>query len=229
MNYTLDYAAAFKSTQPVKIEHVPNPQYNLYNPQDLKNVCQEVFMSKRIAITVFSSLLLSQTGGFCADVLMDTDTRRDDLLKQITKELVAGKITPGDAIMLKNELDNVVKLETVAQEDKQVTPEELSSINNALELTKTHTTAATHSNKIWLGINYKDRTLENKITNALDSHKISQEQATSLMGEEEKLRARENNGDPSNEFDFTDAITIAGDIQSLAGKIDQLASAGHTE
>ncbi len=141
-------------------------------------------MSKKIAITVFSGLLLLQTKGFCADVLTDTDSRRDDLLKQITQELVAGKITPGDAQKLKSELDNVVKLETIAQEDKQVTPEELNNINTALETARSHTVAATHQDKVWLGINCKNMTLHDKISDALNSHKISQEQATSLNDEE---------------------------------------------
>ena len=89
--------------------------------------------------------------------------------------------------------------------------------------------AATHPSKVWMGIDARDNTLQKKINDALDSRKISKEQAGSLFDEEEKIRARETNGDPKNDFDFTAALSLAQDILTLDSKIDQLASSGHTE
>jgi len=188
-------------------------------------------MSKKIAITIISSFLLSQTSALCAetDPLISLDAQRNDLLKQITAQLVAGKIGPTDAQQLKTGLDNVVKLETHAQEDKNVTPEECSNIENALEQVRSQLGTATHTTKVWMGIDSHDTTMRTKISNALETRKISKDQAGALMQEEEKLRARESNGSPTNEFEFTDAISIAGDLLTLDGRIDQLASTGHTE
>ncbi len=188
-------------------------------------------MSKKIAITIISGLLLLQTKGLCADSnqLTSLDAQRNDLLKQITAQLVAGKIGPTDAQLLKSGLDNVVQLETRAQEDKIVTDAEYQDIANALAQTRSQLATAVHPQKVWMGIDAHDTTLQRKISDALGSHKISKEQADSLMQEAEMLRAREANGSPTNEFEFDDAVSIAGDLLTLDSKIDQVASTGHTE
>ncbi len=188
-------------------------------------------MSKKIVIAAISGLLLLQTKGLCVDTnqLTILDAQRDDLLKQITAQLVAGKIGPTDAQLLKTSLDNVIKMETEAQEDKNVTTEEYQGVANAIAQTRGQLATAIHPTKVWMGISSRDTTLQKKINDALDSHKISKEQADSLTQEFEMLRARESNGSPTNEFEFDDALSIAGDLLTLDGKINQVASTGHTE
>jgi len=191
-----------------------------------------IYRSKKIAIGVLSSLLFCQPHAFCADSateLVKLDGQRNEILKQITSGLVSGKVTPTDAQQLKNELDGTVKLEARAQEDQTVTAAELSDISGALDQVRTHLATASHAKKVWVGIDSRDNTLEKNISDALVTRKISKEQADGLMQEAETLRAREANGSPTNEFEFTDAISLAGDIQTLAGKIDQLASASHVQ
>jgi len=89
-------------------------------------------MSKKIAIAVISSLLLSQSSGFCVDAnrIRALDEQRNEVLKQITAQLVAGKIGPTDAQQLKTGLDTVMQMETNAQE--VMTPALVSEIQDTL-------------------------------------------------------------------------------------------------
>src|SRR5271156_1679582 len=122
-------------------------------------------MSKKIAITVASSLLFFQTGALCdqTDQLVNLDAQRNDLLKQITTQLVAGKVGPTDAQQLKAGLDNVVQIETRAQEDKNITDAEYKDIKDALDKVQSQIQADTHPTKVWMGIDSRDITLQNKI------------------------------------------------------------------
>lgn len=69
--------------------------------------------------------------------------------------------------------------------------------------------------------------MQKKINDALAARKIDKDQAFALTEESDKLRARESNF--SNEVDFTEGMSIANDLLTLDGKIDQLASSGHTQ
>jgi hypothetical protein len=186
-------------------------------------------MSKKIAIAVISSLLMSQPVGFCADdkQIQALDEQRVNVLKEIISELIAGKMSPTDAQQLKTGLDGVVQLETAAQEDQNVSDSEYASIKSALDKVQSQVTSATSANKVWMGISSNNTSIQKKINDALTARKISKDQAVSLTEEEEKLRARESNVD--SQTDFTMTLAVANDILALDGKIDQLASVGHTQ
>ena len=179
-------------------------------------------MLKRIALLA-ASLILFPSAAFCAidNELISLDSRRNDLLKQLTDGLIKGKVTAANAQTIKDELDNVVKLETRAKEEPLTGPECINQINSSLQQSKSHIQAAIHPTKVWLGIDSQDKTLEQRITDALDKNKITKIQAESLKQEFDELRARESNGDPTRGFEFNDALALAGDIQTLSDKIDK--------
>ncbi len=180
-------------------------------------------MLKRVALTVVSVLVLFPPGAFCTieTDINNADLQRNELLKKVANGLVSGKVSIEDAQKLKGELDNVVKLETRAQEDPLTSPERLQEINNTLKEIQTHIDASTHPTKVWIGIDSRDRTLDQKITDALDRKAISKEQAEGLKQQYDELRAREANGDPTHGFEFDDAISLAVDTQTLGSNIDK--------
>jgi len=180
-------------------------------------------MLKRVAITVLSSLILFPASAYCAieNELSAIDTQRDEVLKQLTGELISGKISIEDAQKLKGELDDVVKLETKAKEEPLTSAERITEINSALQQVRSHIAATTHATKVWLGIDSQDRTLDKKITDALEARKITKDQASDLKQASDGLRARESNGDPTHSMEYTDALSLAQDIQTLNSKIDQ--------
>lgn len=106
-------------------------------------------MSKKFAIAIASSLLLSQTSVFCANAnqIKALDEQRNDVLKQITAQLVAGKVGTTDALQLKTGLDKVMQMETAAQEDNNVTDSEYANIKTALDKIQSQTEAASHNKK----------------------------------------------------------------------------------
>ena len=180
-------------------------------------------MLKRIVLTVASLLVLFPPSGSCTiETDINTlDLQRNELLKHITTGLVNGKISIEEAQRLKGELDNIIKLETKAKEEPLSSPERLQEINSSLKDVHSHIDTATHSTKIWLGIDSHDRTLEKKITDALDSKAISKEQAEGFKQQYDELRAREANGDPTHGFEFDDALALAVDTQILNSNIDK--------
>jgi hypothetical protein len=183
-------------------------------------------MLKKVAFTVATVLVLFPASAFCSiETDINTiDLQRNELLKQVTTGLVNGKISIEDARKLKEELDNIIKLEIKAKEDPLSSPERLQNINSTLKESEGHISASTHQTKVWLGIDSRDNTLETKITNALDKKAISKEQAEDLKQQYDELRARESNGDPTRGFEFEDAIALADDIQTLNSKIDKAIS-----
>jgi len=186
-------------------------------------------MSKKIAIAVISSLLMSQPCGFCVNdkLIQALDEQRVNLLKEIITELIAGKMSPTDAQQLKTGLDEVVQMETAAQEDQNVSDSEYASIKSALDKVQSQITSATNAKKVWMGIDANNTSIQKKINDALIAHKISKDQAISLTEEEEKLRGRESN--VNSQTDFTMTLAVANDMLALNGKIDQLAAVGHTQ
>jgi hypothetical protein len=208
------------------------------NPQrfiDIVNTFQEklsreALMSKKIIfIALFMMLILpSRAMSANEDELTQLDTQRNEALNKITAGLIEGKVFPNIARQLKEELDNVTKLESHARADQVVPTTEIYNISKCLDKARTDIKAQTHTTKVWMGINSRDTTLHNKIADALAAGKINKEQAKTLEQEYEKLRNREVSGYPINALEFTDAITIADDLQILSNKIDQLiASAGN--
>ena len=180
-------------------------------------------MLKKIAITVATSLILFPSSGFCAieNELTAVDNQRTELLKQLTTGLASGKISIDDAQKIKTDIDNVIKLETQAKEDPVSSPEKIKQINSSLQQVNSEISSAIHPRKVWLGIDVQDKTLEQKITNALDNKKLTKEQAESFKQQFDKLRQRESNGDPTRGFEFTDAIALAVDLQTFNTKLDQ--------
>lgn len=180
-------------------------------------------MFKRVVLSVAAVLVLLPPSVFCTieTDITNADQQRNELLKQVTTGLVNGKISIEDAQKLKGELDNIVKLETRAQEDPLTSPERLQEIKSTLNDIHNHINAATHPTKIWLGLDSRDKTLDQKITGALDKKSISKEQAEGLKQQYDELRAREANGDPTHGFEFDDAISLAVDTQTLNSNIDK--------
>lgn len=185
-------------------------------------------MSKRILIGILFLLLILPVKALSAtdDQLTQLDKQRNETLNKITERLIEGKISPNIARQLKAELDDVVKLESHAREDNKVTTTEIYNISKCLDKVHSHIDSQTHTTKIWMGINSRDKTLHEKITNALAAGTISKEQANTLEKDYEQLRAREVSGYPTNSLEFTDAITIADDLLSLNSKIERLIAVG---
>lgn len=179
-------------------------------------------MLKRIALMVVSSFILFSPSGFCTieNDLTSLDLQRNELLKRVTAQLVSGKITIEDAQKLKNDLDNVVKLETKAKEDPLSTPERVQEISSTIQQINSRLEAATRPTKIWLGIDVRDTVLERKISDTLAQKKITKTQAEGFKRRLDELKARESNGDPTRGFEFDDAMALAVDIQTLNSNID---------
>ncbi len=186
--------------------------------------CMSKRILKKILITTVSMLFALQNKAMAAndDQITQLDSQRNETLNKITTGLIEGKISPGAARQLKVELDDVTKLESHAQEDHQVTPSEIDNIATCLDKVQSHISSATHATKVWSGIDSHDKTLHDKIADALAVGTINKEQATTLEQEYEKLRNREVSGYPINAMEFTEAIAIADDLQALNDKINQL-------
>jgi hypothetical protein len=197
------------------------------NPRDLTYIIgaiQEVFMSKKIVLTVLLVLLMGQSKALSAneDQLTQLDTQRNKELDQITEGLIGGKILPDKARKLKEELDEVTKLESNAREDNALTATEAYNITKCLQKVQSHIDTNTHTTKVWMGIDSGNKGIHTKISDALAARKISKEQAETLEREYEKLLSREGDGYPTHRFVFSDAIALADDLQTLNSKIDQL-------
>lgn len=105
-------------------------------------------------------LVMPACFGANEDQLLRLDADRNDLLKQITNELSYGKMTLADAQTTKSDLDQVVTLETLYKEGKQV---QLSTISLDLEKVRKEVKAAIHPQKVWMGIDSHNKTLRQKI------------------------------------------------------------------
>ena len=183
-------------------------------------------MLKKGLLSAVSLLVLFPNNGFCTieGDLTNLDLQRNEVLKEVTTGLVNGKISIEDAQKLKNELDGVIKLETAAKEDTLSSPERLQEISKTINQIHDHVNNAIHPTKLWLGIDSQDKTLEQKITNALNHKLISKERAEEFKQQWDELRARESNGDPSHGFEFEDAMSLAVDVQTLNSNIDRAIS-----
>ena len=104
-------------------------------------------------------LVMPACFGANEDQLLRLDADRNDLLKQITNELSYGKMTLADAQTTKSDLDQVVILETLYKEGKQV---QLSTISLDFKSLK-EVEAAIHPQKVWMGIDSHNKTLRQKI------------------------------------------------------------------
>lgn len=174
-------------------------------------------------LTVAISWLTIMPNGFCTidTDINNLDLQRNELLKRIIAGLTSGKLSITDAQRLKNELDNIVQLESTAKEDAISSPEHVKQISEAVQNTSKDIDKAIQPTKVWLGINADDKTIEQKITNALASKAISKEQAENFKQQFDELRARESNGDPAHGYEFEDAMSLAVDIQTLDNNIDR--------
>ncbi len=180
-------------------------------------------MVKRIALSVVASLMLFPASGFCAvdNELINLDQQRNELLKQLTDGLVKGKVSVADAQSCKSELDNIIKIETKAKEDPLSSPECIKQINTCLQQSQAHIQAAIHPNKVWLGVDPQDKTLEKKLNNALDKGLITKEEAEGFKQQFDKLRQRESNGEPTRGFEFDDAISLSTDLETFNSDLDK--------
>ncbi len=179
---------------------------------------------QRFRASVLSmAFLLISPGCFGANgsELIQLDSDRNDLLKQITNELSYGRMTLADAERTKGELDKVVALET---KYKDGTIKRLQPIRLALQKTQADIKAAIHPDKVWMGIDSHNKALKEKIDAAFDAKKLTRDEADNLGQQEQVLRDRETVNDTSNGLEYDDAISIATAIQELDKKIDQLAN-----
>ncbi len=167
-------------------------------------------------------LVLSSPACFGAngDKLIQLDNDRNDLLKEITNQLSYGRMTLADAEKTKGELDNIVAMETKYKDGNL----KLNAISSRLDKVKADVKAATHPDKVWMGINSHNKALKEKIDAAFDAKKLTRDEADNLGQQEQVLRDRETVNDTSNGLEFDDAISIAKAIQDLDKKIDELSN-----
>jgi hypothetical protein len=167
--------------------------------------------------------LLATTNCFGAndDQLIQLDNDRNDLLKQITNELAYGRMQLVDAERLKGELDKIVSLETAYKDGKQV---QLKQISLALAKIRGDVKDAIHPDKVWMGIDSKNKAMRQKIDKYFAAGKLTKAEAENLGRQEQILRDRETVNDASGGLVYDDAISIAKDIWQLDKKIDELAN-----
>lgn len=180
-------------------------------------------MLNKPIFTALSLLLIVQTKAMSAndDQLVQIDKGRNEALTNITERLIRGQLSPNAAKQLKVELDDVTKLESHAQEDHILTDNEIYNMSKCLEKVRSDIDSQTHKTKVWMGIDSNDKTIHEKISDALAAKRLDKEEAESLEIEYEKLRSREGTGYPISRMEYADAISIADDLQTLNKKIDQ--------
>jgi seryl-tRNA synthetase len=178
---------------------------------------------KETVLVVVSILVVFPTNGFCTvqDELTNLQSQRNELSKQVIAGLVNGTMSVQDAQKLKNELDDVIKLETRLKRTPLHSSEQLKQISFVLLRTSSNIEKATHSSKIWLGIDSRNKILEQKISDALADGTISKKQAENFTKQLETLRSRASNSYPERGITFTEALALAIDMQRFNNDIDR--------